>query len=178
MAVKLPGDETRGILHRDQCVRVGGIADHQHAYAAVCDGIERLALGGKDLRIRKQQVLALHPGPPWPCADQKCHVAVLEGRAGVVGRDDPAQRRECAVVQLHDHARERGQRRGNLEQVQVDRLVGAEHLSRRYSEGKCIADLARRTGNRDIDGGFHGFSEDRFSGRPTGPSPVRARRKY
>jgi hypothetical protein len=177
MAVKLPGDQARGILHRDQCVRVGRIADHQHAYAAVCDGIERLALGGKDLRIRKQQVLALHARAPRPCADQKCHWQSLKAARRRRSRR-PAQRRERAVVQLHDHARERGQRRGDLEQVQVDRLVGAEHLSRRHSKGKCIADLARRTGNRDIDGGSHGFSEDRFSGRPTGSTPVRARRRY
>ena len=47
------------------------------------------------------------------------------------------------------------QRRRDLEQVQVDRLVGTEHLARGHAEGEGVADLARGAGDRDVDGGLH-----------------------
>ena len=98
------------------------------------------------------------PGPRGSRADEQCGVAVLERDLGVVGRDDLVQRRERAVVEFHDDALQRAERRRDLEQVQVDRLVGAEHLARGHSEGERVADLARGAGDGDVDRSLHGRS--------------------
>ena len=123
---------------------LAGIADHEHAHVAIGDGVERLALRREDLRVGEQQVLALHARSARTRADQQRDVAILEGDLGIVGRDDPVQRRERAVVEFHDHALQRAEGRRDLEQVQIDRLIGAEHLAGGDAEGECIADLARR----------------------------------
>ena len=44
--------------------------------------------------------------------------------------DHAGEQREGAVVELHRHAVERAERRRDLEQLQDDRLVGAEHRRR------------------------------------------------
>ena len=114
--------------------------------------VERLALRREDLRVREQQVLALHAGAARARADEQRVVAVLERRLRVVGRGDAVERRERAVHELHDDAGERRQRGRDLEQVQVDRPVGAEHLAGGDAEGERIADLAGGAG--DGDGGW------------------------
>ena len=147
--------EARCVLHRDQRVGVGRVADDQHAHVAVGHGVERLALRREDLRVGEQQVLALHARTARPRADQQRGMAVLERDLRVVGRHDLVERRERAVVQLHDDALQRSEGRRDLEQVQVDRLVRTEHLARGHSEGKRVADLARGAGDGDVDGGLH-----------------------
>ena len=82
-------------------------------------------------------------------------VGIAERDVGVVGADHVDEQRERAVVELHLHAVERAEGRRDLEQVQVDRLVGTEHLARGHSEGKRVADLARGAGDGDVDGGLH-----------------------
>ena len=144
-----------GVGARDHRVGVGGVADHQHAHVAVRDFVHGLALRGEDLRVGHQQVLALHAGAARPRADQQRRMAVLERHARIVGGDDPVERREGAVVELHDHARELRQRRRDFEQVQVDRRIGAQHLAGGDAKGEGITDLAGGTGDGDIDCGFH-----------------------
>jgi hypothetical protein len=39
--------------------------------------------------------------------------------------------------------------------VQIDRRIGAQHLTRRDTEGEGVTDLPCGTGDGDIDGGFH-----------------------
>ena len=64
----------------DQRIGVGRIADHQHAHVAAGDRVQRLALGGEDLGVLQQQILALHAGPARPRADQHGEIAILEAR--------------------------------------------------------------------------------------------------
>jgi hypothetical protein len=139
----------------DQRIRVRGIADDEHTDVAIRDCIERLALRREDLRIRQQQILALHARAARTRADQQSNVAVLERDPRVVGRDDLVERRERAVVELHDHALQRAERRRDFQQVQVDRLIGAEHLAGRDTEGEGITDLAGGAGDRNVDGTLH-----------------------
>ena len=151
---------------RDHRVGVGRIADHQYADVAVRHLVHRLALRGEDLRIGHEQVLALHAGTARPRADQQRGVAILERHARIVGGDDLVERGECAVVELHHHARELRQRRRDLEQVQVHGSIGAQHLAGGDAEGQGITDLAGGTGDGDIDCGFH---QDSGSGQKSGP---------
>jgi hypothetical protein len=138
---------------RDQRIGVRRVADHEHAHVAARGFLDRAALGREDLRVREQQVLALHAGPARARADQHGVVAVLEGGLRVVGRDHAVQRREGAVQEFHDDAAERGQCGRDLEQVQVDRTVAAQHLPGGDAECERIADLAGAAGDRD-GGGF------------------------
>ena len=80
---------------------------------------------------------------------QQRDVGVTEGDLGVIGGGDAVQQRERAIVELHDHALQRRQRRRDLEQVQVDRLIRSQQMARGNAKGKGIADLASGTGDRD-----------------------------
>ena len=71
----------------------------------------------------------------------------------VVADLDAGQRRERAVVELHHHALERLERRGDLEQPQLDRGVRAEQVPARDAEQQAVADLAGGAGDGDLDGG-------------------------
>ena len=71
---------------------------------------------------------------------------------GVVGLDDAGEQREGAVVELHGHAVERLERRGDLEQLQDHGLIGAEHRAAGDAEQQAVADLAGGAGDGDADG--------------------------
>ena len=66
---------------------------------------------------------------------------------------DPGERREGAVVELHDDALERLERGGDLEQAQLHRGVGPEQGTARDAEQEAVADLAGGAGDGDLDGG-------------------------
>ena len=63
----------------------------------------------------------------------------------------PDEQRVRAVLQLHHHAFERGQRGLDLEQPQHDRLVGAEQLPAGDAVDERVADLARGAGDGDVE---------------------------
>jgi hypothetical protein len=142
----------RRVTLSDQRIGVRGIADHQDAHVATRDRIQRLALGRENLGVLEQQILALHAGAARPCAHQHRDVAILEGYPGVVRRRDLVEREKRAVVQLHHHALDRSLRGGNLQQIQIDGLVEAQHLAGGDAKCECISDLAG--GARDRDGNW------------------------
>ena len=71
------------------------------------------------------------------------------------GGDDPLEQRKGAILKLHDHPAERGQRGWNLDQVKDHRLVGPEHRTGCYPEKKRVAYLSGGAGNCNTDGSFH-----------------------
>ncbi len=75
-------------------------------------------------------------------------------------------RGERAVVQLHHHALERllGLLVGNLQQLEDDGLVLAEHLAAGDAEQQAVADLAGGTGDGDAHGLLHGAPRGRKLG--------------
>ncbi len=101
--------EIRCVLLRDQGIRVGRIADHEHAHIPLGMGVERLALRPEDRTVGFEQILALHAGAARTRADQQGVVDILEGDIGVIGGDHTVQGRERAIIQLHDHAIQRRQ---------------------------------------------------------------------
>jgi hypothetical protein len=115
----------------------------------------RLALGGEDLRIGQQQILAFHARAARARTDQQRHMAVAECDPGVIAGNDFIQRRERAIAQFHDHPVQGRQRRGDFQQVQIDALVGAQHVAGGNSKGQGIADLAGGARNRDIQRWLH-----------------------
>ena len=139
----------------DQRIRIGRIAHHQHPHVAARDRVQRLALRRENLCVLEQQILALHAGSARPRADQHGVIAVLECDAGIGARRHLVEGGECAVVELHHHALHRRARRRDLEQIQVDRLVGAQHLTRCDAKGERITDVTRGARDGDSDRLLH-----------------------
>ena len=147
--------EIFGVGARDHGVGVGRIADHQYADIAIRHFVHGLALRREDLRVGHEQVLALHAGTARPGADQQRGLTVLEGHARIVGGDDPVERGERAVIEFHHHAGELRQGGRDLQQVQVHRGIGTQHLARSDTKGECVTNLASGPRDSDIDCGFH-----------------------
>ena len=82
------------------------------------------------------------------------HVRVVADHHGV-------EQRVGAVVQLHDDALQGLERGGDLEQTQLDRLVGAQQLPARDPEQQAVADLPSGSGDGDLDGCAHGSPRGR-----------------
>ena len=123
------------------------------------DLVQRRALRGEDLGVLQQQVLALHARAARTRTDQHRDVGILERDFGIVGADHAGQQRERAVLQLHHHALERGLGlvHRQLEHLQDDRLVLAEHFAGGDAEQQGVTDLAGGAGDGDTNGGFHCF---------------------
>ena len=150
------GRQVRGRLHGDVGVGVGRVADHQHFDVTRSDGIQGLALHGEDLSVGFQQVLAFHARTARTGADQQGDVGILEGGHRVAVCGHAGQQRECAVVDLHHDALERLLcfLVVDLEQLQDDGLVLAQHVAVGDAEQQGIADLAGRAGHSDAHWGF------------------------
>ena len=143
------------IALRDQRIRIGRIAHHQHAHVAGGNRVQRLSLGGEYLGILQQEILALHARTTRPSADQHGEIAILEADVGIGSGRHLVQSREGAVVQLHHHALHRRARRRDLQQIQIDRLIGAEHLTRCDPKRERITDIAGGARDGDSDWLLH-----------------------
>ncbi len=152
---KSVGRQRRCVALRDQRIRIGRIADHQYAHVAARDRVERFALRREDLGVFEQQILALHAGAARPRADQHREIAVLERDAGIVRRGDLVEGGERAVVQFHHHALHGRRRRRYFQQIQVDRLISAEHLAGCDAKRERIPDVAGSACDGDGDWFFH-----------------------
>ena len=142
-----------GVAHRDERVGVGRVAGHRDADVICRNGVQGLALRGEDAAVGLEQVAALHAGTARAGADEQGVVDAVEDLLGVVADLDLGQRRERAVVELHDDALERLECRGDLEQPQLDGGVRAEERTARDPEEEAVADLAGGAGDGDLDGG-------------------------
>ena len=138
---------SRRVAHRDQRVGVGRVADHEHAHVVGGVGVERLALGLEDRAVGLEQVGALHALRARAGADEQRDVGAVEGLVGVVGDLDALEQREGAVEQLERGALGGLDRVGDLEQAQLDLLVGAEQLAGGDAEQERVADLAGGAGD-------------------------------
>ena len=68
---------------------------------------------------------------------------------GIVVQIQPCQQRKGAVDQLHRDAVERAHRGRDLQQSQIDGLVGAEQLPGGDAKHEAVADLTGRAGDCD-----------------------------
>ena len=74
---------TSGALRqRDQRVRVGRVADHEHLDVVGGAGVDRLALRLEDAAVGLEQVGALHARSARAGADEQADVAAVEGPFG------------------------------------------------------------------------------------------------
>ena len=156
-----------GVLERDQRVGVGRVAGHADADVVSGDLVERLALGGEDRAVGRQQVAALHARAARAGADEQGEVHAVEDLLRVGADLDAGEVRERAVVQLHDDALERLQRRLDLEQAKLDGTVAGDG-SAGDAEEQAVADLAGGAGDGDLQRRVaHGYSLGMSAARPT-----------
>ena len=106
------------------------------------------------------------PGPRGRAPTSSATWQSLERDFRVVGRDDTVERRERAIVEFHHDALQRPQRRGDFEQMQVDGLIGAQHLTGGDAKGERVADLAGGSGDGDVDGLLHRSLQPRHMQQP------------
>ena len=154
--VELPAVEAGGVRGGDQAVGVGGIPDHQDTHVARGARGDGLALRPEDGAVGGEQVLPLHPRTARPGADQEGDVDGAEALVDVRRRDDAVEQREGAVAQLHRHALKGRERRGDLDEVQNDRLVRPEEIARGDAEEDRVSDIPGGAGDGNMLGFFHG----------------------
>ncbi len=161
------------VLHRDVAVGVGGVADDTNLHVARGLLAERLALRGEDRAVGLQQVLAEHARPARHRADEDRDLGSVETLHGIVVGFDAREQREGAVVELHDDAVDRAHGGLDVDELEDDRLVLAEHVASGDAKEQAVTDLASSSGDGDANGLLHQDSSglETFSGG-------RARRPY
>jgi hypothetical protein len=143
------------VVHGDQAVRVGGVADDQDLHVGGRLVVERLALTGEDLAVLGEQLGALHALGAGAGADQQRDVDAVEGVLGVVVQVQSLQQREGAVDELHRNALQGAHGLRDLQQAQVDGLVRAQQLPAGDAEHNAVTDLTGCAGHGDTYGIAH-----------------------
>ena len=149
--------ELRRVFHGDEAIGVGRIADHQHLDVAAGDFGERFALRPENFAVGFEQILALHAGAARTRADEQGVFDVLEGDHRVAGRHHAGEQRKRAVIKFHHDAAQRLLRLlvRDLQQLQNNGLVFAEHFAGCNAEQQAVADLAGRAGDGYANRTFH-----------------------
>src|SRR5699024_3450281 len=148
-----------GVVHRDERSGVRRVAGNRHPDVVGGDLVQRRTLRGEDAAVGLEEVAALHARAARTGADEQGVVDPVEDLLRVVADLDARERREGAVVELHDDTLEGLEGRGDLEQAQLDGGGGAEQRSARDAEEEAVADLAGGAGDGDLDGsGAHEYS--------------------
>ena len=158
--------ESLGLRRSDHAVGVAGVANNGHPAVVRGNLVDRPTLFDEDLAVLPKQVCALHARAAWLGADEQTPVGVLERHRGVVGEHQAVQQRERTVVELHRHA-PHGLLRAfdrDLEQLQDDGLIGAEHLAGGNAGKQAVADLAGSTGDGNANRVLHSVLWGRAGG--------------
>ncbi len=82
-------------------------------------------------------------------------MSVLESDVRIVGGNHAGQQREGTVFQFHHHALNGGLGLRQVEQLQDDRLVFAQHFTTGDTEQQAVANLTSSAGNGNANGSFH-----------------------
>lgn len=78
-------------------------------------------------------------------------ISHLKSDRGISGGHDSDQQGKGTVVQLHDHAIQDAHALGNVQQVQDDLLVGAQHIALGHHVQQRVGDLPGSAGDNDTD---------------------------
>ena len=122
------GQVGRG-FHGYISVGVGRVAHYEHFHVAASHLVQRGALRGEDIGIGMQQIGTFHAFAARAGTDQNSDFGILKCGFGVAGGKHISQQREGAVVQLHNHALYGLLRLRQIEQLQDNGLVCAEHIA-------------------------------------------------
>lgn len=143
-----------GVGGGDKAVSVGWVSDNQGLNVSVSVIVKSLSLRDEDLGIFLEEVTSFHTFWSWLGTNQKGGLDVLETDLQVVGTDDFSEKREGAVSQLHGDTSESFLGLWDIDEVEDDGLVLAEHITVGNSEQQWVADLSGGTSDGNSDGLF------------------------
>ena len=121
--------------------------------SSAATSLRALPCGAKMPPLASRRSPRSMPGPRGRAPTSRARLTPSKTVVCVVADLDLGERREGAVVELHDDALERLEGGRDLEQAQLDRGVGAEQGAARDAEEEAVADLACGAGDGDLDGG-------------------------
>ncbi len=130
-----------GAGHGDEAIGIAGVADDHDADGGFGVVIDGLALPDEDFAVDAEEVGAFHALFAGNGSNEECPVDVLEAFVEVGGLDDFGEEGEGAVVEFHGDALEGCETRLNLDEIEGDRLVGAEHRAGRDAEKEGVTDV-------------------------------------
>ena len=154
------GGDIAGVIEGDEAVGVAGIADDEDADIGGGGALDGLALTDEDLAVDVEEVLAFHALFAGDAADEEGPVHAAEGFVHVGSGDDALEEREGAVVEFHDDALEGWEGGFDFEELEDDRLIGAEHGAGGDADEEGVSDLTGSAGDGHANGGFHEVIND------------------
>ena len=94
-----------------------GIADDEDAHIGGGVLLDRLALADENFAVDAEQIPAFHPGFARNAADEQRPVHIAKSFIEIGRGRDAFEEREGAIVQFHDDALERAERRRDFDQA-------------------------------------------------------------
>jgi len=143
-----------GVVGADEGVGVCRISNHQNFDTFLGMLVHGLALHLEDLDIGRQQVLPLHALLPGHGAHQESSINILKCNIGIIRCNHVLDKREGAVLDLHDNSPQDPHHGSDVEQVQAERLVHPEDIARSHLVDEGVGDLAGGSGDHNLDGGL------------------------
>src|SRR5205807_1286114 len=113
--------------------------------------------------FNSEQIFPFHPRFARHATDEQGPIHIAKSVVEVRRRRDRFQQGKCAIVQLHGHALEGGERVRNFDERKRDRLIRPEHGAGGNSENERVTDLSGRAGNDDFDGRSHVLTKPRIT---------------
>ena len=155
MAVKRSAGTSGAFCMAIRAVGIGRVADDDDTDVGGGVLVDGLTLGDEDWAVGAEKVFAFHAGGTGAGADEEGPVSPGEGCVRLVGQNCTGEEGEGAVVQLHSHAFERAHRGRDLQQLEDDRLIGAEEVAIGDAKDESIADIAGGASNCYTNGVIH-----------------------
>ena len=126
----------------DEGVGVCGVSDDEDANVTVGVIVDGLSLGDEDFGVFHEEVSSLLALSSGLCADEQSSLHIGEADLEIVSADDALEEGEGAVAELHGDSLECLLGLGDVNEVEDDWLVIAEHVSVGDSEEHGVADLS------------------------------------
>ena len=153
--------QVRRVTRSDQSVGIRGVTHHQYLNVLRRVVIQSFTLCAEDLSVAHQQIRTLHTRSTGFSTNQERDVGILKSVVRVISSFDTSNQRESTVDQFHDDAFKRTHRRGNLDQLQNDRLVRTQQFASSDFKQDGVTDSSGSTGNRYANGLLHAFLLER-----------------
>jgi len=142
------------IVGSDQAVGVSGVTDNDDLDVSVGVVVEGSTGIDEDLTVVLQEVTSFHTRSSGLSTDEQSVVGVLETFGELVAADNGVQKGESAILEFHGNTIEGTSGGGDIEQLEDDGLVLAQHVTVGNSEDGGITDVTSSTSDSDSDGVF------------------------
>lgn len=143
-----------GVGSSNEAVSVGWVSNNQGPDISVSVIVKSPSLRNEDLSIFLEEIASFHTFWSWLGTDQEGSFDILETDLKVVGTNDFSQKRESAITQLHGNTTKSFLGLRDIDKVEDDWLILAEHITVGNSEQQWVTDLSGSTSNGNSDGLF------------------------